>query len=284
MKSGTVNKNRKNKIISIILIATFFTGLSLLLYPVVSNYWNSLHQSRAIASYVDAVTELNGNLYEDLWKEAQAYNISLSEDPDRLLPDEEEQRSYNKLLNITESGIIGYIEIPAINVILPVYHGTDEEVLQIAIGHIEGSSLPVGGKGTHCVISGHRGLPSSRLFTDLDQLVEGDLFMLRVLDETLTYEVDQIRIVDPEDISLLEIEEGKDLCTLITCTPYGVNSHRLLVRGHRVENQEAIRTLRITSDAMLIDHRLVVPFIAVPILLSLLLMVLLQVQRIKDKR
>lgn len=284
MKSGTVNKNRKNKIISIILIATFFTGLSLLLYPVVSNYWNSLHQSRAIASYVDAVTELNGNLYEDLWKEAQAYNISLSEDPDRLLPDEEEQRSYNKLLNITESGIIGYIEIPAINVILPVYHGTDEEVLQIAIGHIEGSSLPVGGKGTHCVISGHRGLPSSRLFTDLDQLVEGDLFMLRVLDETLTYEVDQIRIVDPEDISLLEIEEGKDLCTLITCTPYGVNSHRLLVRGHRVENQEAIRTLRITSDAMLIDHRLVVPFIAVPILLSLLLMVLLQVQRRKDKR
>lgn len=284
MKSGTVNKNRKNKIISIILIATFFTGLSLLLYPVVSNYWNSLHQSRAIASYVDAVTELNGNLYEDLWKEAQAYNISLSEDPDRLLPDEEEQRSYNKLLNITESGIIGYIEIPAINVILPVYHGTDEEVLQIAIGHIEGSSLPVGGKGTHCVISGHRGLPSSRLFTDLDQLVEGDLFMLRVLDETLTYEVDQIRIVDPEDISLLEIEEGKDLCTLITCTPYGVNSHRLLVRGHRVENQEAIRTLRITSDAMLIDHRLVVPFIAVPILLFLLLMVLLQVQRRKDKR
>ena len=284
MKSGTVNKNRKNKIISIILIATFFTGLSLLLYPVVSNYWNSLHQSRAIASYVDAVTELNGNLYEDLWKEAQAYNISLSEDPDRLLPDEEEQRSYNKLLNITESGIIGYIEIPAINVILPVYHGTDEEVLQIAIGHIEGSSLPVGGKGTHCVISGHRGLPSSRLFTDLDQLVEGDLFMLRVLDETLTYEVDQIRIVDPEDISLLEIEEGKDLCTLITCTPYGVNSHRLLVRGHRVENQEAIRTLRITSDAMLIDHRLVVPFIAVPILLFLLLMILLQVQRRKDKR
>ena len=284
MKSGTVNKNRKNKIISIILIATFFTGLSLLLYPVVSNYWNSLHQSRAIASYVDAVTELNGNLYEDLWKEAQAYNISLSEDPDRLLPDEEEQRSYNKLLNITESGIIGYIEIPAINVILPVYHGTDEEVLQIAIGHIEGSSLPVGGKGTHCVISGHRGLPSSRLFTDLDQLVEGDLFMLRVLDETLTYEVDQIRIVDPEDISLLEIEEGKDLCTLITCTPYGVNSHRLLVRGHRVENQEAIRTLRITSDAMLIDHRLVVPFIAVPILLFLLLLLLLQVQRRKDKR
>ena len=284
MKSGTVNKNRKNKIISIILIATFFTGLSLLLYPVVSNYWNSLHQSRAIASYVDAVTELNGNLYEDLWKEAQAYNISLSEDPGRLLPDEEEQRSYNKLLNITESGIIGYIGIPAINVILPVYHGTDEEVLQIAIGHIEGSSLPVGGKGTHCVISGHRGLPSSRLFTDLDQLVEGDLFMLRVLDETLTYEVDQIRIVDPEDISLLEIEEGKDLCTLITCTPYGVNSHRLLVRGHRVENQEAIRTLRITSDAMLIDHRLVVPFIAVPILLFLLLMVLLQVQRRKDKR
>ena len=168
------------------------------------------------------------------------------------------------------------VEIPSIDVTLPIYHGTSEEVLQAAIGHIEGSSLPVGGASTHCVISGHRGLPSSRLFTDIDQLSEGDIFTLLVLDEALTYEVDQIRIVEPDDISLLEIKEGENLCTLVTCTPYGVNSHRLLVRGHRVENQEATGFLRITADAMMIDSRFVAPVLAAPILLGIILFMVLR--------
>ena len=275
---------KKNRIVVILLIVVLLAGLSLLLYPFVSDYWNSLHQSRAIATYMETVTELDDTAYERWWKEAKAYNASLPGTLDRFHPDEEEQRSYEKLLDISGTGILGYVEIPNIDVLLPIYHGTDEEVLQVAIGHIEGSSLPVGGESTHCVISGHRGLPSSRLFTDLDQLTEGDIFILRVLDETLTYEVDQIHIVEPDDTSLLGIEEGQDLCTLITCTPYGVTSHRLLVRGHRVENQEASSTLRITADAMLLDLRLAVPLIAAPILLALILLLLFHSRKGKKRK
>lgn len=274
----------KNKFVVILLIVVLLAGLSLLLYPVVSDYWNSLHQSQAIAAYVEAVTELDDGAYEERWKEAQAYNAALPGSQNRFQPGEEEQRAYEQLLNITGNGVLGYVEIPRIDVLLPIYHGTDEEVLQVAVGHIEGSSLPVGGESTHCVISGHRGLPSSRLFTDLDQLTEGDLFILRMLDETLTYEVDQIHIVEPDDISLLGIEEGQDLCTLITCTPYGVNSHRLLVRGHRVENQETSNTLRITADAMLVDPRLVTPMIAAPILLALILLLLFHSRKGKKRK
>ena len=179
---------------------------------------------------------------------------------------------------------MGYVEIPDIDVTLPIYHGTSEEVLQTAIGHIEGSSLPVGGESTHCVISGHRGLPSARLFTDLDQLTEGDTFTLHVLDETLTYEVDQISVVEPDDISLLEIEAGEDLCTLVTCTPYGVNSHRLLVRGHRVETPEEGGILQIIADAVLIDERYVLPIIAIPILLIIVLAAALRSRRKKSKK
>lgn len=270
----------KNRIVVILLIVVLLAGLSLLLYPVISDYWNSLHQSRAIATYMEAVTELDDAAYEEWWNGAQAYNAALIKNQNRFQPGEDEKEAYEKLLDISGHGIIGYVEVPSINVTLPIYHGTDDEVLQVAIGHIEGSSLPIGGPSTHCVISGHRGLPSSRLFTDLDQLVEGDIFILRVLDEVLTYEVDQIRIVEPDDISLLGIEEGQDFCTLITCTPYGVNSHRLLVRGHRVENQ-TVDTLRITADAMLIDSRLMAPIIAAPVLLVLLLLALLQARRRK---
>ena len=275
---------KKNRIVVILLIVVLLAGLSLLLYPFVSDYWNSLHQSRAIATYMEAVTELDDTAYERWWKEAQAYNASLPGTLDRFHPDEEEQRSYEKLLDISGTGILGYVEIPSIDVLLPIYHGTDEEVLQVAIGHIEGSSLPAGGPSTHCVISGHRGLPSAKLFTDLDQLAEGDIFVLRVLDETLTYEVDQIHIVEPDDISRLGIEEDRDLCTLITCTPYGVNSHRLLVRGHRVENQKVSDTLRITADAMLVDPRLVTPLIATPILLALILLLLFRSRKGKKEK
>ena len=268
--------SKKNRITAILLVAVLLAGLSLLLYPLVSNYWNSIHQSQAIAAYMDDVAELDDGTYDALWEEAQGYNASLLENENRFFPDEEERQQYEQLLRISDDGIIGYIEIPSIDVTLPIYHGTSEEILQVAIGHIEGSSLPVGGLSTHCVISGHRGLPSSRLFTDIDQLSEGDIFTLLVLDEALTYEADQIRIVEPDDISLLEIKEGEDLCTLVTCTPYGVNSHRLLVRGHRVENQEATGFLRITADAMMIDSRFVAPILAAPILLGIILFMVLR--------
>ncbi len=276
--------SKKNRITVILLVAVLLAGLSLLLYPLISNYWNSIHQSQAIAAYMDDVSELDDSAYVALWEEAQDYNTSLLDDENRFFPDEEAQQQYEHLLSISNDGIMGYIEIPSIDVTLPIYHGTSEEVLQVAIGHIEGSSLPIGGPSTHCVISGHRGLPSSRLFTDIDQLSEGDLFTLLVLDETLTYEVDQIRIVEPDDTSLLEIEEGEDLCTLVTCTPYGVNSHRLLVRGHRVENQEAAGILRITADALMIDSRFVAPVLAVPILLVVVLFMVLRPLKRKKRR
>lgn len=276
--------SRKNRITGILLLVALLAGLSLLLYPFLADYWNSMHQSRAIATYRNAVTELDNNDYEGMLEEAQAYNDALPGNPDRFLPSEEEHQRYENLLSISEDGIIGYVEIPSIHVSLPFYHGTDEDILQVAAGHIEGSSLPVGGEGTHCVISGHRGLPSARLFTDIDQLTEGDIFTLLVLDETLTYEVDQIRIVEPEDISLLEIEEGKDLCTLVTCTPYGVNSHRLLVRGHRVENREEEGILRITADALMVDSRFVAPVIAAPIILVLILVLVVRTLRKRRRK
>lgn len=269
----------KKNLSSIILVLIFIIGLSLLLYPSFSDYWNSFHQSRAIASYAQTVTTIDDDQYEKMWAQAQEYNATLAKKQNRWVLSEEEYEEYEGLLNIGGTGIIGYIEIPNIKVSLPIYHGVDEAVLQIAVGHIEGSSLPVGGEGTHCVISGHRGLPSAKLFTNLDEMEEGDLFMLRVLDETLTYEVDQIRIVEPEDLSALEIEEGKDLCTLVTCTPYGINSHRLLVRGHRVENMESANSIRVTADAMQIDPVMVAPVIAVPILLILLIWLLVHYRK-----
>ncbi|MDD7389121.1 MAG: class C sortase [Lachnospiraceae bacterium] len=269
----------KKNLSTIILVLIFLVGLSLLLYPSVSDYWNSFHQSRAIASYAEAVAKLDDVDYEKLWQDAQEYNKTLLNRADRWNMSDEEWETYYQLLNVSGSGIIGYIEIPQIKVSLPIYHGVDEAVLQIAVGHIEGSSLPVGGPGTHCVISGHRGLPSASLFTDLDQLVEGDIFMMRVLDETLTYEVDQIRIVEPTDLSSLEIEEGKDLCTLVTCTPYGINTHRLLVRGHRIENLENSSSIRVTADAMQIDPVLVAPIVAVPILILLIGWILIYYRR-----
>lgn len=253
---------------TILLVLILLTGVSLLLYPTVSDYWNSFHQSQAIASYVEAVAEIDNTKYEKMWQEAVAYNEKLKDNSGRWTPTDEELEEYERLLNVSDTGIMGYIEIPKIKVSLPIYHGTDEAILQIAIGHIPGSSLPVGGKGTHCVVSGHRGLPSAKLFTDLDQLEEGDLFMMRILDETLTYEVDQVRIVEPEELSDLEIDEDKDLCTLVTCTPYGINSHRLLVRGHRVENLKE-DTIRVTADAQQIDPVMVAPVVAVPLILLL---------------
>ena len=273
--------NRKS---TIVLLLVLLIGLSLLLYPTVSDYWNSFHQTQAIASYAEAVAELDDVSYEQYWEEAQAYNETLRSNSHRYQPTENETKQYENLLNISGNGIMGYIEIPAIGVSLPIYHGVEDTVLQIAIGHIEGSSLPVGGPGTHCVVSGHRGLPSAKLFTDLNKLAAGDTFLLRVLDEVLTYEVDQIHIVEPHEVELLEIEEGQDLCTLVTCTPYGINSHRLLVRGHRVENQESASSIRITADAMQIEPVLVAPAVAAPMLLLLFIWLLVSSPKKSGKK
>ena len=256
---------------TIILLLIFLVGLSLLLYPSFSNWWNSMHQSRAVASYVEQVAHIDTNQYEQLWNEAWDYNASLTARSNSYILSDEQKIEYDRLLDVGGIGIMGYIEIPTIGVTLPIYHGTDESVLQIAVGHLEWTSLPVGGESSHCVVSGHRGLPSAKLFTDLDKLVVGDIFMFRVLDEVLTYEVDQILIVEPSDVASLHIEEGKDLCTLFTYTPYGINSHRLLVRGHRIENLEEAKTVRVTSDAIQIEPTIVAPIVATPILLLLLI-------------
>lgn len=230
-----------------------------------------MHQSRAVASYVEKVANMEEDEYAHLWEEAWEYNRSLAERPNGYSLNEEQKEVYRHLLDISGLGIMGYIEIPNIDVTLPIYHGTDEAVLQIAVGHLEWTSLPVGGEGSHCVISGHRGLPSAKLFTNLDKLVEGDLFVIRVLDEILTYEVDQILIVEPSQTENLLISQNKDLCTLVTCTPYGVNSHRLLVRGHRVENQEEAAAIRVTADAMQIEPLIIAAIIAFVILFVLLI-------------
>lgn len=266
---------KKSSFVTAILIAALLAGALLLLYPTVSDYWNSFHQSRAIASYAEQVVDLDDNTYDQIWADARAYNETLDNSTSRFVMTEEQKKIYEALLNIADNGVMGYIEIPKIKCNLPIYHGTDEAVLQIAIGHVQGSSLPAGGESTHCVLSGHRGLPSAKLFSDLDQLTEGDVFLLRVLDETLTYEVDQIRTVLPDELDDLAIEEGKEYCTLVTCTPYGINSHRLLVRGHRVENQASASTIRVTADAMQIEPLLIAPLVAVPMLLVLLVMVLI---------
>jgi len=266
----------KKKLSNFILIFVFFIGLSLLLYPVVSDYWNSFHQTVAIATYTDAVAKMDNDRYNEMWKEAQAYNERLKTKKNRWILSDEEKEEYMTIMDVSGTGVIGYIEIPVIDCELPVYHGVDDAVLQVAIGHIEGSSLPIGGLGTHSVLSGHRGLPSAKLFSDLDDLVEGDVFLLQMLDETLAYEVDQISIVLPKDLENLEIEEDKDYCTLVTCTPYGINSHRLLVRGHRIDSRELASDLRVTADAMQIDPLIIAPIIAVPILLILLIVLLTQ--------
>ncbi len=261
----------KKRLYTIFLILVLIIGLSLLLYPTVSDWWNSFHQSQVIAQYAEDVADLDDVEYEKLLSDARSYNKALNDKADRYEMSDEERKEYESLLNVSGDGIIGYIEIPLIGCSLPIYHGTDESVLQIAVGHIEGTSLPVGGSGTHCVLSGHRALPSAKLFTDLDKLAVGDNFILRVLDETLTYEVDQILIVEPSNMDPLEVETGKDYCTLVTCTPYGVNTHRLLVRGHRVENLEDSDAVRVTADAMQIEPVIVAPLIAAPILLFLLI-------------
>ena len=263
----------KRKLSTFFLILALLAGLSLLLYPTVSDWWNSMHQSRAITSYTEVLQNLDTAAYEQARASAQAYNQALPRDDSRFKMTDDQKAIYNKELNLAGDGIMGIIEIPDIGVELPIYHTTNEAVLQVAVGHIEGTSLPVGGEGTHCALSGHRGLPSARLFTDLDQMAEGDIFTMHILDEVLTYQVDQILIVKPYELEALAIDEDKDYCTLVTCTPYGINSHRLLVRGVRIETIEEKAPVRVTADASRVDPVIVAPVIAAPILLILVLVV-----------
>ena len=268
-------KKKKGNFTTLLLILVLLAGLSLLLYPSVSDYWNSVHQTRAIATYAEEVANLNQDQYDEIWAAAESYNVSLTNRVNAYLLSDAQKEEYQQLLNVSGLGVMGYIEIPSIDCSLPIYHGTEESVLQIAVGHLEWSSLPVGGESTHCVLSGHRGLPSAKLFTNLDKLREGDIFLLRILDEVLTYEVDQILIVEPQEVGALQIVEGQDYCTLVTCTPYGINTHRLLVRGHRIDNIEEAKTVRVTADAVQIEPLLVAPIVAIPILLLLLILLLL---------
>lgn len=272
----------KKHLSTILLLLVFIVGLSLLLYPSFADWWNSFHQTQAIATYSEQVADIDDEKYEEIWNAAWDYNQSLLKRTNSYLLSDAQKAEYDSLLDVGGTGVMGYIEIPSIKVALPIYHGTDEAVLQVAVGHLEWTSLPVGGESTHCVVSGHRGLPSAKLFTDLDQMQVGDTFVFRILDEVLTYEVDQIRIVEPSDTSELSIIKGKDLCTLITCTPYGINSHRMLVRGHRVDNAEEARVVRVTADATQIEPIIVAPIVAAPMLLVLL--VILMIPKPKKRR
>lgn len=259
------------------MIAGLAVGTGLLLYPSVANYWNSLYQTKAIMDYNDAISSMTTQQYQEILDDAKAYNKRLGETGIQWVMTDEQKEEYNKMLKIDGSEVMGYISIPKIHVKIPVYHGTDETVLQSSIGHLEQTSLPVGGKSSHCSVSGHRGLPSARLFTDLDKIREGDTWTMNVLNETLTYEADQIRIVEPEDLTNLNITESKDFCTLITCTPYGVNTHRLLIRGHRIPNADGNANL--TADAIQIEPMYIAPFLSIPILLALLAILLITTRK-----
>ncbi len=263
---------RKN-LSTIILILIFLVGLSVMLYPSVSDAVNRKHQSRAVAGYAEEVEQLSDADYQTYFDAADAYNRQLNTTPNAFYkPDL--VSGYAQTLDISGTGIMGYITIPKISVELPIYHGTDEGVLQVAAGHLEGSSLPVGGAGTHAVISAHRGLPSAKLFTNLDELEVGDRFTITVLNRVLTYEVDQISIVLPTEIDQLLPTEGMDYVTLMTCTPYGINTHRLLVRGKRVETTESQKHIRVAADAFRIEPTIVAPILAIPMLLAALVGVL----------
>jgi sortase A len=266
-----VKKKKKIDFVTPLLLLVCAAGLSLLAYPTVADWWNSWHQSAAIASYVESIENLNEEEYQQILYDANRYNVSLAGHSTNYVLSDAQKEEYESLLNVAGNGVMAYVEIPSIKVYLPIYHGSDEAVLQVAIGHLEWSSLPVGGTSSHTVISGHRGLSSATLFTNLDKLEVGDLFNIYVLDEVHAYEVDQIKVVDPSDLQDLKIIEGEDLVTMVTCTPYGINSHRLLVRGHRVSGNAKISASRLSSDGKRLDPILMAPVLSIPVLIALLI-------------
>lgn len=268
---------------TLLLVLIFFAGLSLLLYPAVSEYWNSLVTTRLVSEYMDSVSSLSEKKKQVFFEEANAYNQKLAQLPLHFNFTAEEIEEYDRTLDVSGTGVMGYLEVPKIGVSLPIYHGTEKVVLEFAIGHLRGTSMPVGGPSTHSVLTGHTGLPSAKLLTDLEDMEIGDIFYVQILTETLTYEVDQIYTVLPEVTKDLEIVPGEDLCTLVTCTPYGVNSHRLLVRGHRIETARSAM-MKFSADALQIDPMIVIPFLAAPILLCIFLLVMVQPNRSKKRK
>lgn len=274
MNKKTKAKKKGGNASTIILVAIFFVGLSVLLYPTISDFWNEKRQSQAIINYDDLIVDLTPEDYTAIFEKADNYNKKIRNMSTPFLSHKNIADEYYSTLDVNGNGMMGYITIDKIKVQLPIYHGTSDQVLNSAVGHVEGSSLPVGGKSTHSVLSAHRGLPSAKLFTNLDKLVVGDIFTIRILDRTITYQVDQILIVLPQKIDDLYIEEGEDYCTLVTCTPYGINTHRMLVRGTRIENIEPDRVINVITEAYQIDPLIVTPAVAAP-MLGILLVILL---------
>lgn len=259
---------------TIILLVSFFIGLSVLLYPSISSYWNSKTQSEAIVNYEAMLAAYQPEDYTKVFEEAENYNRMLAELVVPLRDYKQLEKEYWNALDISGNGMMGYITVPKINQELPIYHGTSEAVLSTSAGHFEGTSLPIGGENTHAVVSAHRGLPTAVLFTHLDRMEIGDTFYFTILDRTITYEVDQIRIVEPNDVNLIQIEEGKEYCTLLTCTPYGINTQRLLVRGHQIDEMQN-RNIYIVNEAYRVDPLIVMPLVALPIIFVLLIYVMI---------
>ena len=272
----TAQKKKSGNASTIILVAIFFVGLSVLLYPTISDFWNEKRQSQAIVNYDDLIVDLTPEDYSEYFKKADSYNGKIRNMSFPFLNYKNIADEYYNTLDVNGDGMMGYITIEKIKVQLPIYHGTSDKVLNTAVGHVEGSSIPVGGKSTHSVLSAHRGLPSAKLFTNLDKLETGDIFTIRILDRLITYQVDQILIVLPSETENLNIVQGEDYCTLVTCTPYGINTHRMLVRGTRIENIEEDKVINVITEAYQIDPLIVTPAVAAPMLGALLIILLVK--------
>lgn len=276
-------KKKKGYSSTIILVSIFLVGLCILLYPTISDFWNEKRQSQAIINYDDLIVDLTPEDYSAHFSKANEYNRKLSLISSPFIGYKSLEKKYYDTLDVNGDGMMGYITIEKIKIQLPIYHGTSDKVLNSAVGHVEGSSIPVGGQGTHSVLSAHRGLPSAKLFTNLDKLEIGDVFTIRILDKTITYQVDQILIVLPDEVNDLYAVPGEDYCTLVTCTPYGINTHRMLVRGNRIENIEEEKKVNVITEAYRIDPLIVTPAVAAPMLGILLIFLLVKSAKEKKK-
>lgn len=283
MENNKQQKKKSGNGSTILLVAIFFVGLCVLLYPTISDFWNEKRQSQAIINYDDLIVDLTSEDYSEYFSKADSYNQKIRNMSFPFLTHKDIADEYYSTLDINDDGMMGYLTIEKIKVQLPIYHGTSDKVLNSAVGHVEGSSLPVGGESTHAVMSAHRGLPSAKLFTNLDKVEVGDVFTIRILDRTITYQVDQILIVLPHETDNLNIVSGEDYCTLVTCTPYGINTHRMLVRGTRIENIEPDRVINVITEAYQVDPLIVTPAVAAP-MLGLLLIVLIVKSRNPGKK
>lgn len=283
-KAKNKPSKKNSRISTIFFILVFIAGLCLLLYPTISDFWNEKRQSQAIINYDDLIVDLTPEDYSAHFSSAEDYNKKLKLISMPFLGYKALDEIYYNTLDINGDGMMGYLTIEKIKVQLPIYHGTSDRVLNSAVGHVEGSSLPIGGKGSHCVLSAHRGLPSAKLFTNLDKLAAGDIFTIKILDRTITYQVDQVLIVLPEETKDLYVTENEDYCTLVTCTPYGINTHRMLVRGTRIANLEEDKKINVITEAYQIDPLIVTPIAAIPLLAGFLIYLLISAPSGKKRK